>query len=69
LAWTEDDLTKLENAMKLGLEEVQFGDRKQKFRSLKEMERLRRTMKKELGLLTGGLEGGQRLVKFSKGIE
>ena len=50
MAWSSDDLTKLEQAIARGAKKVKFKDNEIEFHSVNEMFRLRRAMRKELGL-------------------
>jgi hypothetical protein len=48
MAWTNEDLEKLEAAMAEGALRVKYKDKEIEYRSLREMERLREQMKAEL---------------------
>jgi hypothetical protein len=50
MAFSQDDLDALEDAIKSGAEEVQYRDKKIKYRSLEKMLSLRDLMRRELGL-------------------
>jgi thiamine monophosphate synthase len=67
MAWTESDLDALEAAIKQGVREVQYRDRRVTYHSLDEMLKLRQLMRDEV---TGGTELGNvrtTLASFSKG--
>jgi hypothetical protein len=51
MAWTNDDLNNLQEAIGTGALEVQYTDKRVKYRSLDEMMRLLTLMKRELGLV------------------
>lgn len=49
MAWSQDQLTKLEDAIALGALEVQYQDKKVTYRSLDEMMKLRDRIRESLG--------------------
>lgn len=53
MAFTQKNLDALEAAIALGASEVQYTDRKVRYRDLSEMLRLRNTMREGLGLNKG----------------
>jgi hypothetical protein len=55
MAYTSDDLTALEGAIKTGALSVKYSDREVTYRSLKDMRSLREEMRRELGLSRRGL--------------
>ena len=67
MAWTQAQLTSLEAAIALGALEVEYEDRKVKYRSLKEMRSIRDSIRKELGLTTG--EGKVVKSRHNKGLD
>lgn len=50
MAYTQDDLTRLDKAIAEGSLEVSYGDKRVKYRSLDEMLRIRDLIRNELGL-------------------
>ncbi|PPK72667.1 hypothetical protein B0F88_103100 [Methylobacter tundripaludum] len=52
MAYTQTQLNALETAIAQGALSVQFGERRITYHSLAEMERLRNTMRSELGVAT-----------------
>jgi hypothetical protein len=66
MAYTSDQLAALEDAIAQGALEVEYKDRRVKYRSLAEMNEIRRQMKVELGTAT---TNGRRFAEFSKGLE
>lgn len=67
MAWTTSDLTALETAIKGGVREVQYADRRVTYHSLDEMLRLLRVMKESIA---GGSAAGEvrcTLASFNKG--
>lgn len=64
-AWTEEDLAKLEKAIATGARVVEYATGKVEYRSLNEMNSIRRSMRRALGLTSGV----RRITpKMSKGI-
>lgn len=63
--WTTADLAALEAAIAKGVIEVQYSDKRIKYRSLSEMWQIRNEMKKCLGLVG---KGGRLLTKHNKGL-
>lgn len=61
-----EELAALESAMNRGVREVQYGDRREVFRSLVEMEQLRRRLRIQLGLTDGATQA--QTLEWSKGI-
>lgn len=49
MAYTQDDLTRLQAAIAKGAKSVQMGGERVEFRTLAEMERLETKLKRELG--------------------
>jgi hypothetical protein len=66
MAYTSEQLTTLEAAIAQGALEVEYKDKRVKYRSLAEMNELRRQMQVELGTFT---TNGRRFAEFSKGLE
>lgn len=64
MAYTTDDLEKLEAALSSGAEQVEYNDRTVKFRSIKQLKEAIQVVKRELGLVKAG---GRLLCKASKG--
>lgn len=64
-AFTQENLTALENAIVEGVKKVKYSDKEVEYRSLDEMMRLRNLMKKELCQNTSktkkGVFGGRRI--------
>jgi len=52
MAWTQEDLDALEKAIKSGAVEVEYSDKKIRYRSLKDMMALRSIIMQGLGLTT-----------------
>jgi len=67
MAWTTDDLTALESAIKTGARKVKYADKEVEYRDLDEMERIRKLIKAELGINTPARE--RFFAKHSKGLE
>lgn len=66
MAWTQDQLTALENAISQGALRVRYSDKEVQYRSLDEMLQLRDLIRQELGLKSAG---PRRLFsKHSKGL-
>lgn len=65
MAYTIDQLNRLEAAIAEGALTVKYQDKQVTYRSLDEMIRIRKLMRDELGL--NGTSGGRRLAGFSKG--
>lgn len=66
VAFTNDQLARLEEALAQGARKVKYADKEVEYRSLEEMQTLRRMMRKELGL---DAEIQRVPLKFSKGFE
>lgn len=64
MAYTANDLTAIESAIKEGTLEVQYGDKRVRYRSLDEMMRIRDLIRAELGLTSPRL---RRYGQFNKG--
>ena len=64
MAYSNDDLLKLEAALASGAKEVEYNDRTVKFRSIKELKEAIHIVKRELGLVKAG---GRLLCRPSKG--
>lgn len=64
--WTTADLTALEAAIAKGVLEVQYTDKRIKYRSLNEMLQIRNEIKKCLGLIG---KGGRLFAKHNKGLD
>ncbi|WP_422491273.1 phage head-tail joining protein [Endozoicomonas sp. ALE010] len=64
MAFTQQQLTALEDAIAMGTLEVEYGDKKVRYRSLTEMMRIRDMMRRDI-------EKPQhaRVVSFSKGLQ
>jgi hypothetical protein len=66
VAWTQTDLDNLEKAIRTGARKVKHGDEEIEFRSLREMQSLRREMRKSLGIADG--RTSRRTAVASKGL-
>lgn len=66
MAFTQEQLDALEEAIAQGVTTVAYGDKRVEYRSLQDMIRLRDMMRKDLGQVTAG--GTTVLPKFSKGL-
>lgn len=69
MSYTKDQLKALKDALALGLEEVQFKDHRQRFRSRKDMELLIAKIERDLGMTPSSSSTTRRKVSFSKGIK
>lgn len=49
MSWTQADLDELDKAIATGVTEVQYSDRRVRYRSLNEMTRIRNMIARELG--------------------
>lgn len=70
MAWTTEDLEELEAAIASGVQSFQFRDRSETYRGLKELQAIRKMIRRELGLDTPASSGfGARgqYAKTSKG--
>jgi hypothetical protein len=69
MAWTQDDLDKLDDAIKSGsgLQSMTFGDQSFTFRSLDEMLKLRALMEQQVNT-TAGTSRSHRFAAVSKGV-
>lgn len=67
MAFTQADIDELKKAIKTGALEVQYTDRRVKYRSLDEMMRLLRTMEDEAGVSNPG-KPSAGYPTFSKGF-
>jgi len=66
MAFTQDQLNKLDEAIADGALEVKYRDRTVTYRSLSEMLKIRDLMRKDLGIIK---KGGSRLkASFDKGL-
>lgn len=65
MAWTQEELNKLEAAFKLGATRVKYRDREITYRSLDEMNQIINQAKKELGLVAPVT---RRVAQISKGM-
>lgn len=65
MAFTQEQLDALNQAITEGVLEVWYGDKKVKYRSLDEMLRIKRLMENEL---FGNGKSGVRFASFSKGL-
>lgn len=66
MAWTEDDLTKLEAAIAEGARRVRYSDKEVEYRTLREMKEIRDDIRAELGLTDASKR--RRYADFSKGL-
>lgn len=66
MAYTQDDLTAIETAIKSGALTVEYADKKVTYRSLAEMLRIRDIIRKALGLTN---TSGRVLTNFDKGVK
>lgn len=66
MAYTQQQLDTLQAAIAQGVLEVNYGDKKVTYRSLKEMREIEYSMKQDLGLLKSN--SGRRFAQFSKGV-
>lgn len=65
MAWTQDQLTAIENAIAKGVLTVKYRDKVLTYRSLKEMLLIRNEMRKDLGLVCAS---GKKLIYTDKGF-
>lgn len=65
MAWTQADLTALDDAIKGGEQRVKYRDREVTYRTLDEMLRLREAMRREIGVVG---EGVRKVAQISKGM-
>lgn len=65
MAWTQEDLNCLNEAIAQGAKKVKYADKEVEYRSLNEMLKLRDIMKEELGLKKGKRYS---FANFSKGF-
>ena len=66
MAWTQDDLTKLEAAIAEGARRVRYSDKEVEYRTLREMKEIRDDIRAELGLTDAS--NRRRYADFSKGL-
>lgn len=66
MAFSQDDLDKIEQAIASGALEVRYKDKSVKYNSLSDLLKARDLIKRELGHVTA--EGQRILPKFSKGL-
>jgi len=64
-SWTNDDLIAIEDAIKKGILEVEYNDRRVKYRSLNDLFRIRHEIKVCLGLIK---RSGRFFAKTDKGL-
>lgn len=70
MAWTQNHLTVLEEAMATGATKVKYADKEVDYRSLAEMKQTRQIIMDELGLNGPTPEkNGRRYGSFSKGLK
>lgn len=67
MAYTQTQLTALEEAFAQGVLEVQYSDKKVTYRSLDEMKQIIETIKKSLGTSNTNQVGSVKM-EFSKGL-
>lgn len=67
MAYTQEQHDTLEAAIGQGASEVRYGDKRVVYKSLDEMLRILKIMKRQLGILPAN--SGKSYVAFSKGIE
>lgn len=65
MAWTNDDLVKLEKAIASGARVVEYTTGKVEYRSLSEMNQIRLQIRRSLGLVRGSR---RTVAKTSKGL-
>lgn len=65
MAWSQDDLDKLEAAIATGARRVRYKDGEIEYNSPEQMQSTRKLMRKELGLTT---KRKRRAPSFSKGL-
>ena len=68
MAFTQDQLTKLEQAIALGALKVRYSDKEVVYQSLNDMCAIRDMMRRELGIVTSA-DGARVAMGFSKGLE
>lgn len=68
MAYTFDQLAALEAAIAQGALVVQYADKRVEYRTLAEMQQIRRQMRAELGLNSGNANKGRRYAEFNKGV-
>lgn len=66
MAYTLDQHNALEEAISQGVLEVEYSDKKVRYRSLDEMLRILSIMKQQLGLIKAN--SGRKLAQFSSGF-
>lgn len=66
MAYTLDQHNALEEAISQGVLEVEYSDKKVRYRSLDEMLRILSLMKQQLGLIKAN--SGRKLAQFSSGF-
>lgn len=64
MAWTRDDLTRVEAAISSGTTSVQYKDRRVQYQSLAELRKLRREMLDEIGAAEGTRRRRPRFFRF-----
>jgi hypothetical protein len=65
MAYTIEDLNNLKDAIKEGVLEVEYSDKKVKYRSLAEMFQIKDMIEQELGMRS---KGARIFTKFNKGL-
>lgn len=65
MAWTQQDLEAIENAIKQGAKRVKYGDKEVEYHSLDDLFRIRNEMLEELNPQENS---GRRYAEFSKGL-
>lgn len=65
MAWTQDDLDKLEKAIALGVRRVEYSDKKVEYNSIDDMLKARDLIRNDLGLVDGRF--GRILSSHNKG--
>jgi hypothetical protein len=66
MAATQEKLDALEDAISQGVLEVEYSDKRVKYRTLNEMIRIANRMKIELGIITPG--SGRRVAEYKSGL-
>lgn len=65
MAWTQQDLQMIEDAIRQGAKRVKYGDKEVEYHSLDDMLRIRNEMLEELNPQENS---GRRYAQFSKGL-
>ena len=66
MAWTSDDLDRINKAIASGTLRVKFQDKEITYRSIEELQKIRRQIEEELGTST---KKTRVRAKFSKGLD